>query len=135
MIRYATIDDLNTLIKWDHHIARKELELSIQNKRVLVFYEDHHFVGWLRYNLFWDNTPFMNLLFILSPHQNKGYGTQLVQFWEKEMKQQGYSLVLTSTLSTETAQHFYRKLGYKDCGSLLLPNEPNELILLKDFTL
>lgn len=134
MIRLATINDIGVLQKLDHHITKKELEISIQNKRVLVLYEDQHFVGWLRYNLFWDNIPFMNLLFVLSSYQNKGYGTQLVYFWEEEMKKQGYSFVLTSTLSTETAQHFYRKLGYKDCGSLLLPNEPNELILLKNLT-
>jgi len=48
------------------------------------------------------------------------------------MKTQGYKKVLTSTLSNEDAQHFYRKLGYKDCGSLLLPDEPLEIIFIKE---
>ena len=39
--------------------------------------------------------------------------------------------MLTSTLADETAQHFYRKLGYRDTGSLLLPNEALEIILIK----
>ena len=32
----------------------------------------------------------------------------------------------------EQAQFFYRKNGYIDCGSLLLPNEALEIILLKN---
>ena len=58
-------------------------------------------------------------------------GKALVGFWESEMKSKGYSLVMTSTQSDEQAQHFYRKLKYKDAGSLLLENEPLEIILTK----
>lgn len=39
---------------------------------------------------------------------------------------------MTSTLSNENAQHFYRKLGYRDSGGLLLPNEPLEIIFVKN---
>jgi hypothetical protein len=42
----------------------------------------------------------------------------------------GYHEVLTSTQVNETAQHFYRKLGYIDVGGFLLPSEPNEELLL-----
>jgi hypothetical protein len=35
-------------------------------------------------------------------------------------------------VSAESAQHFYRKLGYVDSGALLLPDEPAELLLRKD---
>jgi hypothetical protein len=45
---------------------------------------------------------------------------------------QGFTQVMTSTLSNEDAQHFYRKLGYRDVGALLLPDEPLEIILLKE---
>lgn len=38
---------------------------------------------------------------------------------------------MTSTQSDETAQHFYRKLGYVDAGALLLQDEPLEIILTK----
>ena len=44
----------------------------------------------------------------------------------------GYEMVLTSTLSSEQAQFFYRKNGYADCGSLLLPGEVLEIILRKE---
>jgi hypothetical protein len=47
------------------------------------------------------------------------------------MKSLGYEMVMTSTLANEQAQHFYRKLGYKDAGSLLLEDEPLEIIFTK----
>lgn len=48
------------------------------------------------------------------------------------MKENGYHLVMTSMLSNEQAQHFYRKLNYVDSGSLLLKNEPLEIIFTKE---
>lgn len=131
MIRYADENDIEKISKYDKHISKEELKKIIGLQRVIVMYEDNVFIGWLRYNLFWDNTPFMNMLFILDDERGKGKGTQLVTFWEKEMKNKKYDFVLTSTQSNEEAQFFYRKLGYIDSGSLLLPNEPLEIIMYK----
>lgn len=43
---------------------------------------------------------------------------------------------LTSTQVDESAQHFYRKSGYKDCGSLILDipkyAQPMEMFLVKE---
>lgn len=95
-----------------------------------MFYDDT-FIGWLRFNLFWDTIPFMNMLYLLKEYRRNGYGRELVRFWEKEMQKNKRKMVLTSTQSNEQAQIFYRKIGYVDCGSLLLPNEPLEIILSK----
>lgn len=133
MIRYAQNDDLEVLMKYDTHIAGRELENSISSRRVPVSFENGVLVGWLRFNLFWDSIPFMNMLYVLPEHRGKGHGSALVDFWEKEMLESGYKMLLTSTLSTEQAQFFYRKKGYTDCGSLLLPHEPLEIIMLKAF--
>lgn len=130
MIRYADETDLDTLRAHDKHIGASELKKSIQAKRVLVMF-DGGFIGWLRFNLFWDTVPFMNMLYLLAPYRGKGYGTQLVEFWEREMARKHHKLVMTSTRADEHAQFFYRKNGYADCGSLLLPNEPLELIFQK----
>lgn len=132
MIRYADIKDLETIKVYDTHISKKELTGAVRAKRVLVTYHDSHFVGWLRFNLFWDEIPFMNMLYLLEEYRGQGYGGALVDFWEKEMADGGCKTVLTSTLSNERAQFFYRKIGYVDCGSLLLPGEPLEIILRKE---
>ena len=36
------------------------------------------------------------------------------------MKAQGFKMIMVSTQVDESAQHFYRKLGYQDAGCLLL---------------
>ena len=131
MIRYANENDIEIISKYDKHISKEELANIIKLKRVIVMYEDDKFVGWLRYNLFWDNTPFMNILYLLDNERGKGNGSRLVIFWENEMKQKNYEFVLTSTQSNEEAQFFYRKIGYVDSGALLLPNEPLEIFLYK----
>jgi len=132
MIRYAYENDFAVLRKYDKHIDEPELRNSIKAKRVLIMLNNDVFIGWLRFNLFWDNIPFMNMLYFLEKYRGKGYGKQLMNYWEKEMLESNYKRVLTSTLSNEQAQFFYRKNGYIDCGSLLLPNEPLEIILLKN---
>ncbi len=132
MIKYADKNDLEILKKYEHCINKNELKNSINAKRILVMFDNNIFIGWLRFNLFWDNIPFMNMLYFLEEYRNKGYGKQLINYWEKEMLKSNYKIVLTSTLSSEQAQFFYRKNGYIDCGSLLLPNEPLEIILLKN---
>ncbi len=130
-IRLAKMEDLRVLLKYDSHISENVMRTSIINKNVLVMYHGTEFMAWLRWNLFWDNTPFMNMLYFLEPYRQKGYGTKLVKYWEDMVKEQGYSLVMTSTLADENAQHFYRKLGYIDSGSLILKGEALEIIFTK----
>ena len=130
MVRYAQKNDLEQLRKLDQLLAPSELEQCIRDGRVLVLIRQE-LVGCLRYNLFWDNLPFMNLLFLAEDERGKGYGTQLIQFWEEEMRRQQHRSVMTSTRSDKQAQLFYRKHGYVDCGALLLPGEPLEILLSK----
>ena len=132
MIRYADTDDLNILRKYDTHIHTAQLQLSINEGRVLIAEENASFAGWLRYNLFWDSIPFINMLYFLESYRNKGWGREILRFFEQEMVKKGYKKILTSTLSSERAQFFYRKNGYMDCGSLILPDEPLEIILMKE---
>lgn len=132
MVRYATDADISFLSAHDKHIAADELARIIGMNRVLVAHDGGRLVGWLRYGLFWDNTPFMNMLYVIDGERGKGQGRALVEHWEDDMRGKGYERVMTSTQSDEQAQHFYRKLGYSDAGALLLPGEPLEIIMIKD---
>jgi GNAT superfamily N-acetyltransferase len=131
-LRFANEQDIHLLEHYDHHVNLLELKILISLGRVIIAEKDGEFCGWLRYNLFWDNTPFMNMLFIIDKHRNNGIGSMLMKYWESNLKNIGYDRVMTSTLSNENAQHFYRKHGYVDAGSLLLPGEPLEIIFIKD---
>ena len=88
-----------------------------------------------RYNLFWDNTPFCTLLFVDAEYRGRGHGKRMMAQWEQDMKSQGYGMIMTSTQVDEDAQHFYRKLGYKDCGGFVVDipgyEQPMEMIMIK----
>ena len=64
-VRIADVRDREILAQYDRHVSLEELERSISLGRVMIAEENGKFAGWLRWNLFWDNTPFMNMLFVL----------------------------------------------------------------------
>jgi len=128
-IRTAAAADLAFLAAHDRHIAPDELSSVLTLGRVLIAELDGVPVGWLRWNLFWDNTPFVNLLYVLEPWRRQGIGRALMLRWESDRS--GYPAVMTSTQADEQAQHFYRRLGYRDAGALLLPGEPLEILFYK----
>lgn len=134
-IRYLTASDKEFWYCLDKHLPETEFENKVRTKRGYILLLDEKPIGLLRYNLFWDNTPFCTMLFVDPEYQRKGYGKQLMEYWENDMKQQGYGMLLTSTQVDEEAQHFYRKLGYKDCGGFVIDipeyAQPMEMFLLK----
>ncbi len=135
LIRYAQLDDKTEWFRLDRHLPEEGFEEKIRNKQGYVLTEDDKVIGVLRYNLFWDNTTFCTMLLIDSDHRKKGYGKLLMEHWEQDMGSKGYGMLMTSTQVDEEAQHFYRKLGYKDSGGFLVDvpgyEQPMEMIMIK----
>lgn len=131
ILRPAVPADLAFLAGHDRHITPAELDSSIRLGRILLAETDGQICGWLRWNLFWDNTPFMNLLYILDGYRGQGFGRALVRHWEDQMQALGHAVVLTSTQADEYAQHFYRRLGYRDIGGFVMGADPMELIMYR----
>lgn len=131
-VRTATAADLAFLVEHDNHIGAASLDDAVQHRRILIAdLEPSSTVGWLRWGLFWDEIPFMNMLFVVEKHRRTGCGSELVAAWERQAQSAGHKMVMTSTLADEDAQHFYRRLGYVDTGCLLLPGESTEIIFRK----
>ena len=132
MIRLAGESDLCFLAAHDRHIDAQELANVVRLGRVVIATDAEGApVGWLRWGLFWDNTPFMNLLFVLPRARGQGIARTLVARWEDDMRAQGYASVMTSTASDEDAQGLYRHLGYRAVGGFLPEGEPYELMFAK----
>jgi len=125
-IEYLSTGEIPFWKSLDRHISESELLLKIRERRAYIVKDEDQPIGVLRYNLFWDLIPFLTLIYFEESFRNKGFGTQAVLYWENEMRSLGHKLVMTSTMVEETSQHFYRKLGYKDCGSLIKPFPPFE---------
>lgn len=134
-IRYILKNDKTFWFTLDEHLPENEFLIKVRDKRGYIISDDDKPVGVMRYNLFWDNTPFLTFLYFNELYRGKGYGKRAMEFWESEMRNLGYKVVMTSTQIDEQAQHFYRKLGYVDRGGLFLDNtpleQPQELFMLK----
>ena len=118
--------DKNFWMSIDRHTDDVGFQNRVYTKTGYVMREDKCPIGILHYCVLWDNLPFLNYIFVSDEHRKKGCATQAMTQWEDEMKQRGYKMLLLSTQVDESAQCFYRKLGYVDCGGLLLNGTPFE---------
>lgn len=135
-IRYARPEDADFWFSLDGHLSRVAFKDKVRDRMAYVLLCDGQPAGLLRYNLFWDEHPFCTMLYIAPDRQRQGLGARLLRHWEKDMRARGYGLALTSTQADEDAQRFYRRMGYRDCGGLVLDvppwTQPMELILCRD---
>lgn len=80
--------------------------------------------GIIEYKPFWNGMPYLSLIKILPEYQKRGVGTEAMRLFEQEVKREGNKALLVSTQADEEAQHFYRKIGYRECGCLILNGTP-----------
>jgi len=132
-IRVGSIADFELMSRYEHHITPEILKHCLSEGRILIGEVNGKFVGWLRWNRFWDIVPFMNMLHFEKDERGKGYGTAMVEYWENMLKAQGCIKVMTSSQQDEFAQHFYVKLGYRAIGGFTLTGDPLEIIFEKQF--
>ena len=135
-IRYVSEIDKFFWFNLDEYLSEREFLSKVRDRRGYVISDENEPIGVMRYNLLWDNTPFLTFIYLEDVYRGKGFGRKAILFWENEMRELGYKIVMTSTRVDEQAQHFYRKLGYKDRGSLFLDNtffeQPQEMFMLKN---
>lgn len=125
-IRHLTNEDKEFWSTLDKRMTEQGFLKRVSDRQSYVLFEDEERVGIMHFTILWDNLPFLNLIYIKKDYRKKGGGKLAMQFWEKDMRNAGYQMVLLSTRSDEEAQHFYRKIGYQDCGCLVLNKLPFE---------
>ena len=123
MIRAAVPSDLNGVRNYDRHIPLPRLEDCIRRGQVDVLLIDGRIAGILRWSLFWQSIPFLDLIYLDDAIRGQGWGTEMMELWEMNMTDLGYEHVLLSTQEDEPGKFFYEKLGYTLCGSFLPPDQ------------
>ena len=108
----------------DTHVDEAGFQNRIMTKTGFVLTEQGEPVGIMHHCLLWDRMPFLNLLYVVEEKRDQGFGKKAMEAWENEMRKRGCQIALLSTQADETAQHFYRKLGYLDCGGLIFQDTP-----------
>ncbi len=131
-IRLADSKDKQKVVKYDCHIHHNKVGECIWNQLVYVLCDEEKIVGVLRYSLFWQSIPFLDLLYIDEAYRDKGYGRQMMAHWESAMQRMQYKYVMLSTQEDETAKYFYEKLGYRRIGAFRPPEQDaDEIMYLK----
>ena len=134
-IRRVTQDDRAIWMQINPHAEEAAFDMHVWAGTGYVLWECDIPIGVMHHCMIWDTLPFLNLLYIREKYRNQGFGRQAMTQWEAFMKGRGCDQVLISTQVNEEAQHFYRRLGYKDCGGFVIDipgyEQPMELFLVK----
>ena len=136
VIRPAVSADWPAWSRLDGRVSRELFERKCAAGECYAAEADGAIIGLLRWNRFWDEVPFCTLLMVAEGFRGQGVGRALMGRWEADMRALGCGMAMTSTQADETAQHFYRRLGYRDAGGFVVNvpgyEQPLELIFLKD---
>jgi GNAT superfamily N-acetyltransferase len=108
------------------------LREQIREWRLLIIEHAGEPAGFIKFYVLWETLPFIEVIVVREDLRMRGIGKAAVRFWEREMAKRSHSRVLVSTQSNESAQDFWRRIGYRDCGSLELPGRPGELFMYRD---
>jgi len=130
-IRPAALDDAAVIMQHENHLTLGETEDKIGRGEFIVAYDGKEFVGWIRYNLFWDLIPLMNMIKVSPEYRGEGIGAKMVGYWENKMRERGFDRVLTTTQQNENAQHFYNAVGYRAIGGFMLTGNVYDLVFEK----
>ncbi len=125
-IRYANDSDKDFWLNADNSIDELTFENKINNNMAYIFEERQRKIGILRYSLFEDHIPFCNLVCITESYRHEGCGRALMQYWEQEMRERGYIFTMVSSYIDEEIHLFYRKLGYREAGGVVIPDKRND---------
>ncbi len=128
-LRSALPADLDFLRRLSERPSDAIVEKQIKDERLRIIEAEGRPIGFIKFYVLWETLPFIEVIVILESKRGSGHGTRAVRAWENEMASRGFDLVLTSSQSDESAQHFWRKLGYRDCGALAVRDEPAELFM------
>ena len=107
------------------------LEAQIRDGGLRIFDAYGRAIGFLKFVVLWEQIPFVEAICLGEADRGQGFGSEMMRAWEGEMATKGFARVVTSTQANETAQVFWRKIGYTDCGTLELPGRPAEIFLEK----
>lgn len=126
-LRPANLTDMDFLKYFTLAPSEAKLEAFLERGSVQIATADHTSVGFLSFSILWGTLPFLELIEILASQRGRKFGASTVGAWERDMGIRGFDLVLTSTNADGDAQHFWRKMGYVDCGALTVRGKAAEV--------
>lgn len=132
MLRAASERDFAFLRALSTGPDDETLHAQIRDGRLRIMESAGEPVGFLKYYILWEMLPLIEVIVVREDRRRCGIGRDAVRAWESEMAARSFRRAIVSTQADETAQEFWRRIGYRDCGSFTLPDWPSELFLYRD---
>ena len=88
-IQPALPEDWGAWRELDRHVCRAGFLAAVRRSMAWWVLEEGQPVGVLRYQLFWEQIPFLNLLFLKASARRQGHGRAAMALWEAEMSRAG----------------------------------------------
>jgi ribosomal protein S18 acetylase RimI-like enzyme len=132
MLRAATERDFAFLRAFSAGPDDEKLRAQIRDGRLRIIESAGEPVGFIKFYVLWEVLPFIEVIMVREDRRRCGIGRDAVRSWEREMAARSFRRALISTQADETAQEFWRRIDYRDCGSITLPGRPAELFMFHD---
>jgi ribosomal protein S18 acetylase RimI-like enzyme len=123
------------LVVHDQHVPESWARRCISLSEYFVAELDGSPVGFLRFSWFWGTIPYMEMIQVLPEQRHSGIGRALVEQWETAMRDEGATLLMTSSVSDETEpQAWHEKNGFREAGRITFGRlQPTaEVFFIKD---
>ena len=130
-IRIATKEDLDQVKINELAIGAGVIENKIELGEVIVADDGGKITGILRFSWFWDFLPFINYIWVEEGFRHKHRASRMIRKLEEITVGKNHQTIMTSTQADDSAQNFYRKVGFEDAGGFTMHRQAFELIMIK----
>ncbi len=131
-VRYGAEEDFSLVQKIDDSIIMPEFKKWVNNRQVLLIYENDDFAGWLQYSFFLERIPMINYFSLFEEFRGIGDGTLSLLIWERQMMERMYDKFMVAiNKNDENAIRFFEEKGYKQIGDVNIPDEEEKSIYFK----
>ena len=129
--------DAEMIKEFDFYIPEERLREKLERspEEVLLIKDGDCTAGVLRWGYLWDYIPYLYFMHVRPEFRGRGYAAEALRLWEEKMAAAGFDAALCSIPTDDAAQHFYRKMGYRETGALSIPfgafAQPMEILFIK----
>lgn len=134
-VALAESNHVTWLIAHDQNMSESRIRSCVSLGEYFVAELDGRPVGFLRFSRFWGTIPYMEMIQVLPEQRHFGIGRALVEQWETAMRDEGATLLMTSSVSDESEpQAWHRKNGFCEAGRITFGRlQPTpEVFFIKD---
>lgn len=120
-ITVAAESDIQDIHSFDNEFLSKRLAECIKEHRIFVLRSKGKVVGVMRYNLFLESIPCLDMLTLDSAYIEKGYIQKMLDYWEFRMRELGYGYVMATMFTDRVENYSSETFAYQKMGAFSLP--------------